>query len=33
MVDQFEADVSVRGDEPWLLPGGDLDIAAAPELE
>ena len=33
MVDQFEADISVRGDELWILPLGDLDIAAAPELE
>jgi anti-sigma B factor antagonist len=33
MVDEFEADISVRGDELWVLPRGDLDIAAAPELE
>jgi anti-anti-sigma factor len=32
MVDEFEADISVRGDELWVLPTGDLDIAAAPEL-
>jgi hypothetical protein len=29
MVDEFEADISVRGDELWVLPRGDLDIAAA----
>lgn len=33
MVDEFEADLSARGDELWVLPRGDLDIAAAPELE
>jgi anti-anti-sigma factor len=33
MVDEFEADISLRGDELWVLPRGDLDIAAAPELE
>ncbi len=33
MVDEFEADISVRGDELWVLPRGDLDIAGAPELE
>ena len=32
-VDEFEADISVRGDELWVLPRGDLDIAGAPELE
>jgi anti-anti-sigma factor len=32
MVDEFEADISVRGDELWVLPTGDLDIGAAPEL-
>ena len=32
-VDEFEADISVRGDEVWVLPRGDLDIAGAPELE
>jgi anti-anti-sigma factor len=31
-VDEFEADISVRGDELWVLPTGDLDIGAAPEL-
>jgi anti-anti-sigma factor len=31
-VDEFEADISLRGDELWVLPRGDLDIAAAPEL-
>jgi len=33
MVDEFEADIAVRGDELWVLPRGDLDIAGAPELE
>jgi anti-anti-sigma factor len=33
MVDDFEADISVNGDELWVLPRGDLDIAGAPELE
>lgn len=33
MVEEFEADLSARGDELWVLPRGDLDIAAAPELE
>jgi anti-anti-sigma factor len=33
MVEEFEADVSVRGEELWVLPRGDLDIAGAPELE
>jgi anti-sigma B factor antagonist len=33
MVDEFEADMSLRGDELWVLPRGDLDIAGAPELE
>lgn len=32
MVDEFEADIEVRGDELWVLPVGDLDIAGAPEL-
>src|SRR3954452_25413143 len=32
-VDEFEADISVRGDELWVLPRGDLDISGAPELE
>src|SRR3954470_1822220 len=32
-VDEFEADVSVRGDELWVLPRGELDIAGTPELE
>ena len=26
-VDEFEADISVRGEELWVLPRGDLDIA------
>ena len=33
MLDEFEADISVRGEELWVLPRGDLDIAAATELE
>jgi anti-anti-sigma factor len=33
MVDEFEAEMSVRGEELWVLPRGDLDIAGAPELE
>jgi anti-anti-sigma factor len=33
MVDEFEADISVRGDELWVLPRGDLDLQGAPELE
>jgi anti-anti-sigma factor len=33
MAEEFEADISVRGDELWVLPRGDLDIAGAPELE
>lgn len=33
MIDGFEADMSVRGEELWVLPRGDLDIAGAPELE
>src|SRR5947209_8393137 len=31
--DAFEAELSLRGDELWVLPVGDLDLAAAPELE
>ena len=33
MIDEFEADLEARGDELWVLPVGDLDIAAAPELK
>jgi anti-sigma B factor antagonist len=33
MVEEFEADISVRGEELWVLPRGDLDVAGAPELE
>jgi anti-sigma B factor antagonist len=33
MSEEFEADISVRGDELWVLPRGDLDIAGVPELE
>ena len=32
MIDEFEADLEVRGDELWVLPVGDLDVATAPEL-
>jgi len=28
----FEVDLEARGDELWVLPRGDLDLAAAPEL-
>jgi anti-anti-sigma factor len=33
VIDEFEADIEVRGGELWVLPRGDLDIAGAPELE
>lgn len=33
MIDEFEADLEVRGDQLWVIPRGDLDIAGAPELE
>lgn len=33
MEDEFEADLEARGDELWVLPRGDLDVAAAPELQ
>jgi anti-anti-sigma factor len=33
MIDEFEADIEVRGGDLWVLPQGDLDIAGAPELE
>ena len=32
MIEEFEADIEVRGDDLWVLPRGDLDIGAAPEL-
>ena len=32
MIDEFEADLEVRGEELWVLPVGDLDVATAPEL-
>ena len=32
MIDEFEADMEVRGNDLWVLPRGDLDLAAAPEL-
>jgi anti-sigma B factor antagonist len=28
----FDVDLDVRGDELWVVPHGDLDLAAAPEL-
>jgi anti-sigma B factor antagonist len=31
--EDFEADIEARGDELWVLPRGDLDIAGAPELQ
>ena len=33
MIEEFEADLEVRGDELWVIPQGDLDIASAPELQ
>ncbi|MDX6658723.1 MAG: hypothetical protein QOH62_3516 [Solirubrobacteraceae bacterium] len=33
MIEEFEADLSVRGDELWVLPRGELDIAGTTELE
>ena len=30
--DTFEVDLEGRGEELWVLPRGDLDLAAAPEL-
>ena len=33
MTEEFEADIEARGDELWVLPHGDLDIAGAPELQ
>jgi anti-anti-sigma factor len=32
MIDEFEADIEVRGEELWVLPAGELDIGSAPEL-
>lgn len=32
MLEEFEAELEVRGDELWVLPSGDLDIGGAPEL-
>lgn len=32
MIEEFEADIEVRGDDLWVLPRGDLDIGSAPEL-
>jgi anti-anti-sigma factor len=33
MIEEFEADIEARGDELWVLPRGELDLAAAPELQ
>ncbi|MCW2991358.1 MAG: anti-sigma factor antagonist [Solirubrobacterales bacterium] len=33
VIDEFEADIEVRGPALWVLPAGDLDIAGAPELQ
>ena len=32
VIEEFEADLEVRGEELWVLPVGDLDVASAPEL-
>jgi anti-sigma B factor antagonist len=32
MIEEFEADIEVRGDDLWVLPRGDLDVGGAPEL-
>jgi anti-anti-sigma factor len=33
VIDEFEADIEVRGPDLWVLPTGDLDISGAPELQ
>ena len=33
MIDEFEADIEVRGPDLWVLPRGDLDVAGAPDLQ
>lgn len=33
MSGEFECDVQARGDDLWVLPTGELDLAGAPELE
>lgn len=33
VIDEFEADIEVRGADLWVLPQGDLDIAGAPDLK
>ena len=33
VIDEFEADIEVRGADLWVLPQGDLDISAAPDLK
>jgi anti-sigma B factor antagonist len=30
--DTFDVDIEARGEELWVLPRGDLDLNAAPEL-
>ena len=32
IVEEFEVDVEARGEDLWVLPRGELDIAGAPEL-
>jgi anti-anti-sigma factor len=29
----FDVELEARGDEVWVLPTGDLDLASAPELQ
>lgn len=33
MIEEFVCDIEARGADLWLLPAGDLDLAAAPELD
>src|SRR4051812_25535006 len=33
VIDEFEADIEVRGPDLWVLPKGDLDITATPDLQ
>lgn len=33
MAEEFDCDLEARGEELWVLPRGELDLAAAPELE
>src|SRR5947208_15234109 len=32
-MDEFAVDLQARGDELWVVPRGDLDLAATPELK